>query len=784
METQRILPVLPLREMHIYPRIVMPVIVGSKESLECIEAAVVNFDSFILCLMTHPDFQGSYPSENDLYDIGFICKINQLIKMPDQKVRVLLRGEDKFCAHHLYHNNKFIVAHGKLVPEITDLTLEVQILKEKLITESNNYLKLLKNVKTEQLNNLLDFKDPFDVLYFTCMNIDLTIPEKQEIISIDEFGGKARRMLLYLSEKMEFLKLQKSINNQVMSKLSKMQRDHYLSEQLKTIHKEMGLIADGQSELINFKEKIESLPLPPEAKKKAEEELQKLPRISPHSPEYFVSYNYLTWIVDLPWKNPKINPVDIETAEEILNKDHYGLEKIKERILEYLAVMQFNVESKAQILCFVGPPGVGKTSLGKSIAKALGREFIRLSVGGVTDEAEIRGHRKTYIGAMPGIIIQSLKKAGTINTLIMIDEIDKLCNDYKGDPSAALLEVLDPEQNNSFRDHYLDFGFDLSKVFFITTANYLSNIPPALKDRMEIIRLSSYTEYEKCYICQDFIIPKKIIEFATHKRLNIRIGTSIIKKIIRNYTAEAGVRELERHINAIFRKSIKKQLRQEIKKSITINDQILKNYLGVPLFTDKDFLRKDTIGLAYGLAWTAFGGEILLIEVTKYDGEGRFQMTGNIGKVMNESAKAAISLIKKNQKKWGITASVFKKSDLHIHIPEGAVPKDGPSAGLVLAIAVISVLAERKFKHQYAMTGEISLTGKILPIGGLTEKIIAAQRYGFKTVILPKGNHNDLEEIKSEAKVGLDFIFAEYIYDVVDIVLEKKMEKQDEKIVK
>jgi len=773
MNEELIIPILPLKEMHIYPKIIMPVIVGLPETLESVEASVLNFQSKILCLMQKSHFKGNYPDERGLYTKGFICKITQLIKMPDKKVRVLLKGEEKYQVNRIINNGSFLYAHGTIINEPYENTIENQILREKLITECNNYIKLLRNIKKEQLNNLLDLADPFDTIYFVCMNMDFSIEEKQSVIDLDDFEKKTKRLLKLIGQKSEILKLQKSIDTQVYGKITKMQREHFLAEQLKTIHKELGIGNDGQSEVISFKEKIEKIPLNPEARKKAEEELSKLPRISPHSPEYFVAYNYLNWICDIPWESPKPTKIDINDAENILNNDHYGLGEIKERILEHLAVMQFNEASKAQILCFVGPPGVGKTSLGKSIAKALNREFIRLSVGGVSDEAEIRGHRKTYIGAMPGIIIQSLKKAGTINTLIMIDEIDKLGNDYKGDPSAALLEVLDPEQNASFRDHFLDFGYDLSKVFFITTANHLATIPPPLRDRMEIIKLNSYTEHEKAFICKDFIIPKKIKEFATQKKLSIKISDDIIKIIIRNYTAEAGVRELERNMNAIFRKSIKKYLRNEIKKSIKIDISVLKAFLGTPLYSDKDFIRENAVGVAYGLAWTPIGGEILPVEVTKYSGVGRFQITGNIGKVMNESAKAAISLIRNNQSKWRIDDSLFKKYDLHVHIPEGAVPKDGPSAGLVLTIAMISILSDRPFIHTFAMTGEISLTGKILPVGGLTEKIIAAQKYGFKTVILPDGNKKDFEDIKPEAKENLEFLFVRHLDEVVDVVLEK-----------
>jgi len=775
------IPVLPLKDTHIFPKIVMPVIVGLQESLEAIEEAVLSHNGMILCLMTKGEYAGHYPDVKDLYLKGFICKISQLIKMPEKKIRVLLRGEDKFSASQIAFNGRYLEARGIVIPESYEYSHEIQIIKEKLITESNNYLKFIKTVRPELLNHLMDLDDPYDVLYFVCMNADLTNEEKQKIIAEDDFLKKAKKLLKLIGQKSEFIKLQKSIDSQVMGKISKMQREHFLYEQLKMIHKELGISHDGHTEMMIFKEKLAKLPLSDEARKKADEEVKKLARIPSHSPEYFVTYNYLTWMLDLPWKEPKIKKINIDHAEGILNNDHYGLEKIKDRILEYLAVMQFNVASKAQILCFVGPPGVGKTSLGKSIAKALGREFVRLSVGGVTDESEIRGHRKTYIGAMPGIIIQSLKKAGSINTVIMIDEIDKLGHDYKGDPSSALLEVLDPEQNYSFRDHYLDFGFDLSKVFFIATANNLATIPSALRDRMEIIKLTSYTEHEKSYICKDFIIPKKIKEFATENKLDIKISDTIVKKIIRNYTAEAGVRELERHVNALFRKTIKKHLKKEVKNSVVIDDKVLKEYLGVELFSDKDFLREDAVGIAYGLAWTPIGGEVLPIEVTKFTGSGRFQMTGNIGKVMNESAKAAMSLLRSNYQKWDIKEEDFKKFDLHVHIPEGAVPKDGPSAGVVLMMAMISVMSGRAFNHTYSMTGEISLTGKILPIGGLTEKIIAAQRYGFKHVILPIGNKKDMEEIKPEAKEGIEFVFAGHVDEVVGLVLNSEVSRKERK---
>jgi len=762
------LPIIPLKDTNIYPGTVIPIIVGLPPTLAAVEYAVKYCDNKLICLALKADAPQSseYPEPEDMYRDGFIAQIIQIIKMPNQKIRILLGGRQKVCVESIV-NNEFLIGEGQIIHEEYNDQLEAQAIKDKLKTECLNFWRLTRKAKPELLDHIDNLDNPFELLYFIVMNIDLTIQERQAIITENDFLRKARTVLRKIAEKSEYIKLQKSIDNQVYGQISKLQREHYLSEQLKTIHKELGLESDAGTEVQEFKEKMKKLHMSEEAEKAVNEELKKLMRIPPHSPEYYVVYNYLTWIFDLPWEKPEIKKIDIVEAEKILDEDHYGLEKIKQRILEYLAVMQFNVNSKAQILCFVGPPGVGKTSLGKSIARALGREFIRLSVGGVTDEAEIRGHRKTYIGSMPGIIMQSLKKAGTINTLIMIDEIDKLGKDFKGDPSSALLEVLDPEQNNTFRDHFLDFGFDLSNVFFITTANNQATIPLPLQDRMEIIKLSSYTEHEKTAIAKDYLIPKKIREFATEGKLAIHIPEKSIKEIIRSYTAEAGVRELERNLNAIFRKTIMKYLKKEVKKTISIDAKRLKEFLGTPIFTDKDLQRKDAVGIAYGMAWTPVGGEILPVEATCFPGTGKFLMTGNIGKVMNESAKAAISLTHRNYEKWGITIDNFKKIDLHIHIPEGAVPKDGPSAGITLTIALISLLSQIPIDHRVAMTGEISLTGRILPIGGLTEKIVAAQRYGFTKVILPESNRKHWEDIKPEAKKGIKFVFVETVEEVM-----------------
>jgi len=766
------LPILPLKDVNIFPGIVMPIIVGFPQTLAAVEEAVKNYDSKLICLMTIPGTDVAYPNPEHLYPVGFIAQILQIIEMPDKKIRVLLSGRHKVSVHHFTYA-EYIFGKGHIIYEDYDSIPEVEAIASKLKHECKEYLRLCKKAKPELLDHLDSLQNPYEIIYFICINIDMTVTERQEVISENDFLRKARNILRTLAEKTEYLKLQISIDNQVYGRINKLQREHYLSEQLKAIYKELGMESDAQTEVLEFKEKMKTLPLSEEATKQVNEELKKLMRLTPQSPEYYVVYNYLSWVFSLPWHPPKPQEIDINVAAQILDADHYGLEKIKQRILEYLAVLQFHSNSQAQILCFIGPPGVGKTSLGKSIARALGREFIRLSVGGVTDEAEIRGHRKTYIGSMPGNIIQSLKRAGTQNTLIMIDEIDKLGKDFKGDPSSALLEVLDPEQNNSFRDHFLDFGFDLSKIFFITTANNIATIPQPLQDRMEIIRLNSYTEHEKTAIAKDFLIPKKITEFCTIPELIINIPEKTLREIIRTYTAEAGVRELERHINAIFRKCIKKYLQKEIKRTVNIDHKKLKDLLGVPEYSDKDLQRQDAVGIAYGMAWTPFGGEILSVEATKYPGTGKFQITGNIGKVMNESAKAALSLLRKNHEKWGINVDTFKKHDIHIHIPEGATPKDGPSAGVTLVVALASLFTERSIDHTITMTGEISLTGRLLPIGGLTEKIVAAQRYGFVKVIIPEGNRKHWEDMKPEAKKGLEFIFADNVEKVVEMCLRE-----------
>jgi ATP-dependent Lon protease len=568
------------------------------------------------------------------------------------------------------------------------------------------------------------------------------------------------------------LKLEKKIDVSVKNKLNKIQKEYYLTEQLKAIHKELGVSKEEKTDLLEFREKIKKANLSPEAKKKAEEEVNKLARLNSMSPEYSVVHTYLDWILDLPWDVPKYKEFKLAKARKILDKDHYGLEKVKERILEYLAVVIVAKKVKGQILCFVGPPGVGKTSLGKSIAKAMNRKFVRLSLGGVRDEAEIRGHRRTYVGALPGIIIQSMKKAGTKNPLIMMDEIDKLSSDFRGDPASALLEVLDPEQNDSFRDHYLEFNYDLSQVIFITTANTLNSIPRPLLDRMEIIELPGYTAYEKINIATKHLVPKVLKEHDVHEVMKISYYKAALEKIIKQYTREAGVRELERQIAKILRKVVKKRVENKIDDTVKVKASDLEDYLGVPKHLYSEVNRKDAVGLVTGLAWTPFGGETLQIEIVKVKGKGKLKLTGKLGEVMQESAQAAFSFARLHAIEYGIDEDFYKKYDIHMHIPEGAIPKDGPSAGVTIVTALISVLADKKVRHDIAMTGEITLAGNVLPIGGLAEKLIAAKRAKIKDVIIPAKNEPGLKEIHDEIKKGLNIILVSRVEEVLKEALK------------
>ncbi|MCD6176562.1 MAG: endopeptidase La, partial [Candidatus Cloacimonetes bacterium] len=634
-----------------------------------------------------------------------------------------------------------------------------------------SYVNLNKSIPEEAMIPLSDAETADEFFYYALSNIQIDITRKQHLFELSDLFESISQLYKIVIEEIQILKLEYKIDGTVKSKLSKLQREYYLNEQLKAIHKELGITKEDKTELLDFKKKVEKANLSEQARKKAEGELERFAHMNSYSPEYSVTHTYLTWILDLPWDDPKLKDFNLKIAQDILDDDHYGLVKVKERILEYLAVVKLAEKVKGQILCFVGPPGVGKTSLGKSIARAMDRKFVRLSLGGVRDEAEIRGHRRTYVGALPGVIIQSMKKAGTTNPLIMMDEIDKMSSDFRGDPASALLEVLDPEQNDSFRDHYLDFEYDLSQVIFITTANTLNSIPQPLLDRMEVIEIPGYTAYEKIHIATKHLVPKVIKEHDLKGKVKIKYQKRALERIIKLYTREAGVRGLERQIAKILRKIAKKHVEGKLKGLVSVQATDLEEYLGIPKHLYSEVNRKDAVGLVTGLAWTRFGGETLQIEVVKVKGKGNLKLTGQLGDVMQESAQAAFSYARLHAKKYNIDEDFYRKCDLHLHIPEGAIPKDGPSAGVTLVTAIISILSNRKVKHNIAMTGEITLSGNVLPIGGLAEKLIAVKRAKIRNVLIPRKNEPTLTEVNDEIKKGLNIILVDTIEDVLQYAL-------------
>ncbi len=673
-----------------------------------------------------------------MYDMGVICQILQILKMPDATIRILVEGLQRAKIEKLYSSEDYMSAKLDLIPKETlKETSENIALLQTLEHDFKEYGKLSRNFSDDVLITYENLKSIDDKVDFIASNIDLDLEVKQKILELN-LMERIFDLIEYISKELEILKIRKKIAGEVRSKLTKSQKEYFLNQELKAIQKELGFSEDQNVEVRELEKKISKLQLTEEAKEKAEYELNKLRRTNPISPEYSVSLNYLNWLTDLPWNNPKKGRFDLTKTEKILDDDHYGLKKIKERIIEYLAVLKMVKKVKGQILCFVGPPGVGKTSLGQSIARALNRKFVRLSLGGVRDEAEIRGHRKTYIGAMPGIIIQAMKRVGAKNPVIMLDEVDKMSMDFRGDPSSALLEVLDPEQNYEFHDHYIEIGYDLSQVLFITTANNLFSIPPALQDRMEVITLPGYTELEKCRIAEGFLLPKQLVKHGFNHKIRVEFSDNAFLKIIRNYTREAGVRNLERNISSILRKIVREYLKDKSKNSYKVAESSIRKYLGIEKYLYSDVKKEDNIGVANGLAWTSVGGVLLQVEAVVLEGKGNLSLTGNLGDVMKESASAALSYARAHYADFGIKKDFYKTKDIHIHVPEGAIPKDGPSAGITIATAIISALSKRKVHVDYAMTGEITLMGDVLPIGGLEEKLVAAQRAKIKNIIIPK----------------------------------------------
>jgi len=746
-------PVLPLRDIVIFPGMVVPLFVGRQKSIYALED-VAKDDRKIL-LLTQKDATQDDPGIGDIYKIGVIATILQLLKLPDGTVKVLVEGNMRARAVNFVHNDRFFTAQAELMPEQSGTPQELEALSRSVTAQFDQYIKLNKKIPPEVLSSLSQIKDPARLADSVVAHLSIKISEKQELLEITNIAQRLERIFGIMESEIGVLNTEKKIRSRVKKQMEKTQREYYLNEQMKAIQKELGETEDGKDEASELEHKVKKLKMTTEAKEKCAAELKKLRHMSPMSAEATVVRNYLDWMTSIPWKKRAKLKHDVKAAEKILETDHYGLDKVKERILEYLAVHQRTKELRGQILCLVGPPGVGKTSLAKSIAKATGRDFVRISLGGVRDEAEIRGHRRTYIGSMPGKIIQSMKKAKTSNPLFLLDEIDKMGTDFRGDPASALLEVLDPEQNAHFNDHYLEVDYDLSDVMFVTTAN-TTNMPRPLLDRMEVIRLSGYTEEEKIEISRRHLIEKQMKAHGL-KSAEWTITDGALSSLIRYYTRESGVRNLERELAKLTRKAVKEILLNSL-DHVEITADNLKKYAGVERHSYGEVEKEDQIGITTGLAYTEVGGDLLLIEAVTLPGKGKITITGKLGEVMQESVQAAWSYVRSRSSELGIDPEIFQKKDIHIHVPEGATPKDGPSAGIAMCTSIVSILTGIPVSKTVAMTGEITLRGMVLPIGGLKEKLLAALRGGIKTVIIPEKNVKDLEEIPANVKKGLDLI--------------------------
>lgn len=770
-ENLEVLPLIPLRGIIIFPYMILHFDVGREKSILALEEAMENEQKIFLSAQKEAETEE--PIVEDIYDIGTICEIKQILKLPGDTVRVLVEGKTRGRIVNYLEEEPFLKVE---IEEIEDNQYEddkeVDALIRLVKTNFDEYIKLSGDSSSDLIVGVEDLEEPGRIADVIGSYININQEEKQELIGIIDSKERLERILIIINEEIEILKIERKIGIKVKNKIDKLQKEYYLKEQLKAIQEELGEDEEDKKEINLYKEKINKAKLPKEVKEKAIYELDRLKNSGNFSAEGGVIRTYLDWILSLPWNKDTKDNLDIKKAREILDKEHYGLKDVKDRIIEYLAVRKVSKTLKGPILCLVGPPGVGKTSIAKSIAHSLNRNFVRMSLGGVRDEAEIRGHRKTYVGAIPGRVIYGMKQAKSKNPLFLLDEIDKMSNDFRGDPADALLEVLDAEQNATFRDHYLELDFDLSKVLFITTANTLSTIPGPLLDRMEVIEVSGYTSEEKFYIAKNHLIPKKLKEHNMEDG-KITFSNSSIYYIIDNYTRESGVRGLERKISSIIRKSITEMIeKNKDTTNVTINH--VKKYLGPEVFSYEKADKEDKIGVVTGLAWTAYGGDTLPIEVTAMDGNGKLQLTGKLGEVMVESAKAGYSYVRSNASKYEIDTDFYKNKDIHIHVPEGAVPKDGPSAGVTMITALISALGGKKVKHNVAMTGEITLTGRVLPIGGLKEKSLAAYRAGIDTIIIPKANEKDLRNIPKTVKNKIDFIVADRIEKVLDNALIKE----------
>ena len=774
MEVKFSLPLLPLRDIVVFPSMVIPLFVGRDKSISALNEVMKNEKKIIL--VTQKNSEIDDPKKTDIFTYGCEGSILQLLKLPDGTVKVLVEGVKRVKILNFSDNQNFITCdftnHDDLIDKNEDLfPLAVTALKrlEKLTS-------INKKISNETIKTIKDLKDPSSIADNIASHINATISEKQQIFETADVKKRLNLIIKIMENETSIIGVEKKIRGRVKNQMEKTQREYYLNEQLKAIQKELGEIEDGKDESSSLNKSIIKAKMPKEVEKKCLQELKKLKNMSPMSAEATVVRNYLDWMIDLPWQKKSDVDIDLTKALNILDKDHFGLEKVKERIIEFLAVQKRMDKIKGPILCLVGPPGVGKTSLGKSIAKSTNREFVRMSVGGMRDEAEIRGHRRTYIGSLPGKIIQMMKKAGTKNPLILLDEIDKIGNDYRGDPSSALLEALDPEQNQTFNDHYLEVDYDLSDVMFVTTANTLNILPPLL-DRMEVIRLAGYTEDEKINIANKFLLPKQIKDNGV-KEKEMKLEDDIIKEIIRSYTKESGVRNLEREISKVARKVVKKVVSGE-QKEVIVNNKNLSDFLGIPKYKFGELESENRVGIATGLAWTEYGGEILKIETVTMPGKGRMQITGKLGDVMQESVKAAKSFVRSKCLEYGIIPPLFEKKDFHIHVPEGATPKDGPSAGIGMVTSIVSSITNIPVRKDLAMTGEVTITGQVLPIGGLKEKLLAAHRAGIKEVLIPKENEKDLVDLPKKIIDEIKITPVEFADEVLKKALTKELKKTE-----
>ena len=772
------LPMMPIRDVVIFPFMMTPFVVGRESSVRALEEALAADKKIFLA--TQHDASIDEPKANEIYQVGTIVNIVQSLKLPDGNIKVLVEGVERGKILQVVDTDGYMQATIRVARYATEGNQALEAGMQRVTTLFEQYVKLCQALNYETMISAVRMEDPAKLTDVISANLQLSIEEKQELLEIFDPAERLTRIADVLDIEIEKLNVDRTIQSRVKRQMEKAQKEYYLNEKIKAIQKELG--RGEKSEFDELKKKIESAGMPKEVKDKALQELKKLEAMPPMSAESTVSRNYLDWLLAVPWKKRSKEIRNIARAEKVLNEDHYGLEKIKERILEFLAVRQLVKNPKGSILCFVGPPGVGKTSLGMSIAKATGRKFVRMSLGGVRDEAEIRGHRRTYIGALPGQIIQMMKKAGTKNPVFMLDEVDKMSMDFRGDPSAALLEVLDPEQNFMFVDHYLDVEYDLSQVFFVATANVMHTIPAALQDRMEVLRLHGYTEQEKVEIAKQFLVKKQMLAAGLSEK-NIKFTDEAITGLIRSYTREAGVRNLEREIGNVCRKVARKVVKEGENYNITITGENVNDFLGVIKFRDTLAHEKSEVGLVTGLAWTEVGGATLSTEASVVDGKGKLTLTGKLGDVMQESAQAAMSYVRSRAHRLGLTRDFYRNLDLHVHVPEGAIPKDGPSAGITIATAISSALSKIPVRRDLAMTGEITLRGKVLPIGGLKEKLLAAHRAGLFEVILPKDNEKDVAEVPENLRNAMKLHFVETMDQVLQIALESPLPTMEEDVV-